>query len=135
MLLEDELGTINLIVPPAVYERHRLAVRTEPLVVAEGVLERFASGGGDVNVMVRRIGALEAPGRDVAHVREMAPADERDSEWRRRGEDGAGGRRGGRLPGGGSARHVVCPGKASLTQGALANYSAGHVRACPHCRR
>ena len=28
MLLEDEGGTINLIVPPPVYERHRLAVRT-----------------------------------------------------------------------------------------------------------
>ena len=55
MLLEDELGTINLIVPPPVYERHRLAVRTEPLVVAEGGLERFASGGGAVNVLVRRI--------------------------------------------------------------------------------
>ena len=89
MLLEDELGTINLIVPPAIYERHRLVVRTEPLVVAEGMLERFASGGGAINVMVRRIDALEAPGREVAHVREMAPADERDSEWRRREEEEA----------------------------------------------
>ena len=43
LLLEDELGTVNLVVPPAVYERDRLAVRTEPLVVAEGRLERFAS--------------------------------------------------------------------------------------------
>ena len=25
MLLEDEHGTINLVVPPAVYERHRLS--------------------------------------------------------------------------------------------------------------
>ena len=46
MLLEDEHGTINLVVPPAVYERHRLTVRTEPLVLAEGVLERYAAGGG-----------------------------------------------------------------------------------------
>ncbi len=90
MLLEDELGTINLIVPPPVYERHRLAVRTEPLVVAEGILERYASGGGAVNVLVRRITPFEAPGSDVAHVREMTPADERDSDWRRReGEQAA----------------------------------------------
>ena len=31
MLLEDEHGTINLIVPPKLYERSRLTVRTEPL--------------------------------------------------------------------------------------------------------
>ena len=43
LLLEDELGTVNLIVPPTVYERDRLVVRAEPLVVAEGELERFAS--------------------------------------------------------------------------------------------
>ena len=46
MLLEDEHGTINLVVPPAVYERHRLVVRTEPLVVADGRLERHPAGGG-----------------------------------------------------------------------------------------
>ena len=55
MLLEDEHGTINLVVPPEVYERHRLAVRTEPLVVAEGRLERLAAAGGAINVLVRRI--------------------------------------------------------------------------------
>ena len=36
MLLEDEWGTINLVVPPPVYERHRLVVRTEPFVLARG---------------------------------------------------------------------------------------------------
>ena len=40
MLLEDEWGTINLIVPPPVYQRHRLAVRAEPFVLATGRLER-----------------------------------------------------------------------------------------------
>ena len=45
MLLEDEHGTINLIVPPAVYERHRLAVRTEPLVVADGRARELRLGG------------------------------------------------------------------------------------------
>ena len=62
MLLEDEVGTINLIVSPSVYERHRLAVRVEPLVVAEGKLERFASAGGSVNILVNRIAPLDRPG-------------------------------------------------------------------------
>ena len=33
-------GTVNLIVPPELYERSRLTVRTEPLVLAAGRLER-----------------------------------------------------------------------------------------------
>ena len=37
-------------IPPKVYERDRLAVRTEPLVLAEGRLERYASAGGAINV-------------------------------------------------------------------------------------
>jgi error-prone DNA polymerase len=61
LLLEDEEGTVNVIVPPAVYERHRLTVRTEPLVVVEGALERFASAGGAINLLVRRIAPLDAP--------------------------------------------------------------------------
>ena len=39
MLLEDELGTINLIISPPVHDRFRLAVRSEPLVLASGRLE------------------------------------------------------------------------------------------------
>ena len=53
ILLEDEFGTINLIVPPPVYERHRLIVRTEPLIMAEGRLERLPQAGGAINVYVR----------------------------------------------------------------------------------
>ncbi|MGZ6671795.1 MAG: DNA polymerase III subunit alpha, partial [Solirubrobacteraceae bacterium] len=45
LLLEDETGTVNVIIPPKVYARDRLTVRTEPLVVVEGALERFASAG------------------------------------------------------------------------------------------
>ena len=40
MLLEDELGQVNLIVPPPVYERHRAIVRGEPLLLARGRFER-----------------------------------------------------------------------------------------------
>jgi error-prone DNA polymerase len=40
LLFEDEFGTINLIVPGAVYERHRQLARAEPLLLARGRLER-----------------------------------------------------------------------------------------------
>ena len=36
LLFEDEFGTINLIVPRAVYERHRQLARAEPLLLARG---------------------------------------------------------------------------------------------------
>jgi error-prone DNA polymerase len=39
MLLEDELGTINVVVPPPVYRRHRLAVRTASFAQVSGKLE------------------------------------------------------------------------------------------------
>jgi error-prone DNA polymerase len=62
LLLEDEDGTVNVIVPPRVYERDRLIVRAEPLVVAHGVLERHASAGGAVNVVCKRLDRLGASG-------------------------------------------------------------------------
>ncbi|HEV7494811.1 DNA polymerase III subunit alpha [Baekduia sp.] len=75
LLLEDETGTINLIVPPKVYERDRVVVRAEPLVVAEGVLERHASAGGAINVVCRRLVRLDASGhlqaRPAADVVEL----------------------------------------------------------------
>ena len=56
LLFEDEFGTINLVVPEAVYERHRLLARAEPLLLAKGRLERAE---GVVNVIVRELEALE----------------------------------------------------------------------------
>ena len=61
LLLEDEFGTINLIVPPPVYERHRLLVRSEPLMLAEGRLEKLAAAGGGINVFVEDLQPLKAP--------------------------------------------------------------------------
>jgi len=72
VLLEDELGTINLIVPPAVYERHRLSIRAEPLVLAHGRLERHPKAGGAINVIVDRMAPLAAPGRPLASLTELA---------------------------------------------------------------
>jgi error-prone DNA polymerase len=103
MLLEDERGTVNLIVPPAVYERHRAVVRATPLARARGRLERRE---GIVNVLVSEIHELERPPSDrvarnsphrggkspldgerrrarvVAELRAVAPA---GHSWGRRG--------------------------------------------------
>jgi error-prone DNA polymerase len=70
MLLEDEHGTINLIVPPPIHERFRLAVRTEPLVLATGRLE---SREGTVNVLVDRIERMERPDLPSAKVKHIEP--------------------------------------------------------------
>jgi error-prone DNA polymerase len=84
MLLEDEAGTINLIVPPPVYERFRLAVRAEPLLLAEGRLERRE---GVTNVLVARVERLERPDLPLGEVRHIEPGrawstDERGDELR-----------------------------------------------------
>ncbi|MDX6699697.1 MAG: error-prone polymerase [Solirubrobacteraceae bacterium] len=81
LLLEDEHGTINLIVPPDVYERHRLTVRTEPLVLAAGRLERHAAGGGAINVLVDRLQAVSAPEEPTAEVRELERPEPEDKEF------------------------------------------------------
>jgi error-prone DNA polymerase len=70
MLLEDELGTINLIVPVAIQERFRLAVRAEPLVLATGRLERRE---GTMNVLVDRIERLERPDLPRAQITHIEP--------------------------------------------------------------
>ena len=70
MLLEDEHGTVNLIVPPPIHERFRLAVRAEPLVLAMGRLE---SREGTINVLVDRIERLERPDMPSAKVKHIEP--------------------------------------------------------------
>jgi error-prone DNA polymerase len=91
MLLEDERGTVNLVVPKAVYERCRAAVRAAPLVRARGRLERHE---GTTNVVVNEVIELDRPAprkapegkmrrqpirrrmreRAVAELRAVAPA-------------------------------------------------------------
>jgi error-prone DNA polymerase len=81
LLLEDETGTVNVIVPPRVYERDRLVVRTEPLVVIEGTLERFASAGGAINVLVTGLVPLDAPNllaRPRAQIKDFSMLDARE---------------------------------------------------------
>ena len=76
VLLEDEYGTINLIVPGEVYERHRLTVRTEPLITAEGKLERLPAAGGAINVLVDRVQPIDAPDHIAAEVKDFSMLDE-----------------------------------------------------------
>jgi len=71
ILLEDEFGTINLIVPPDVYERRRLTVRAEPLIIARGRLEKLPIAGGALNVFVHDLEPLAMPG-EIAGVVELA---------------------------------------------------------------
>jgi error-prone DNA polymerase len=81
LLLEDEHGLSNAIVPPDVYARDRIAVRAEPLLEVTGRLERRE---GTINVLAERITALSHQGRaeigpapaetpDVGELRAAAP--------------------------------------------------------------
>jgi error-prone DNA polymerase len=63
MLLEDEHGQVNLVVPSAVYDRHRATVRAEPLVLARGRYERV---GDNRNVLVSSLESLGPLARRVA---------------------------------------------------------------------
>jgi error-prone DNA polymerase len=63
MLLEDEFGQVNLIVPPQVYDRHRALVRGEPLLLAHG---RFEKIGRNQNVLVDRLETLGPLARKVS---------------------------------------------------------------------
>ena len=65
MLLEDECGQVNLIVPKNVYEQHRAIVRNEPLLLAHGRYERV---GENRNILVTSIETLGALARRVAEL-------------------------------------------------------------------
>jgi error-prone DNA polymerase len=71
MLLEDEHGQVNLIVPPSVYEEHRAIVRGEPLLLAHGRFERV---GRNENVLVERLTTLGPLARRVASEAEVVAA-------------------------------------------------------------
>ena len=71
MLLEDEHGQVNLIVPPPVYERHRPIVRGEPLILARG---RFERHGENRNVLVDRLETLGPLARRVSNEAEVRSA-------------------------------------------------------------
>jgi error-prone DNA polymerase len=71
MLLEDEHGLVNLVVPPQVYERHRALVRGEPLLSARGRLEKV---GRNINVVVSELESLGPLARELAGLAEVRSA-------------------------------------------------------------
>jgi error-prone DNA polymerase len=75
LLIEDEHGTVNVVVSPDLYERHRLEVRTEPLLLIDGRLERHASAGGAINLLARRVQRLEVPDRVAAEIKDISMLD------------------------------------------------------------
>ena len=124
MLLEDEPGTVNVIVPPAIYERDRLAVRTEPLVLVEGPLERHRRGGGAINILVDRlVGARRARrervrGRGQGLLAAGRPRAGSPASASRGGllpSSGSPPRTGRRLPRGRAAGHELRPGTTALS--------------------
>jgi error-prone DNA polymerase len=79
VLLEDETGTCNLVIPSALYEgQARGLIRTEPLLLLDGRLEKLPAAGGAINILVERVRAVEsalsAPRRERDLVGEPAPA-------------------------------------------------------------
>ena len=71
MLLEDELGQMNLVIPPEVYERFRPLVRGEPLLLARGRFERFERNR---NVIVDELVTLAPLARQAAGEAEVRSA-------------------------------------------------------------
>ncbi len=63
MLLEDEHGQVNLVVPADVYDRHRSTIRAEPLVLAHGRYERI---GDNRSVLVSELESLGSLARRAA---------------------------------------------------------------------
>ncbi len=76
MLLEDEWGTINLVIPPPVYQRNRLTVRAEPFVLASGRLERRLN---TTNVVIDEIVGIERPDLPLADVKHIEPPPGRET--------------------------------------------------------
>jgi error-prone DNA polymerase len=74
MLLEDEQGCINVIVPPTVYERHRLEVRTAAFVRVSGRVERRE---GVQNLVAAGLEPLSRPDLPAAPVRHIEPPADR----------------------------------------------------------
>jgi error-prone DNA polymerase len=68
MLIEDEFGAVNLIVPPSVYDRHRAVVRGEPLILARGRFERIER---NQNILVRSLETLGPLAREISEETEV----------------------------------------------------------------
>ena len=73
MLLEDETGTVNVVVKPDVYERHRAIARADPLLLVRGRLERRER---NLNLVAHRLERVDSRRRDT-------PAEEESMQMHR----------------------------------------------------
>ncbi len=73
VLLEDETGTVNVVLPPPVYDEYRAVARSEPLLLVDGRLELRT---GAVNVLARSLRAIEPfdSAQTAACVRQLRTA-------------------------------------------------------------
>jgi error-prone DNA polymerase len=83
MLLEDETGTVNLVVPPPVYAECRAVVRAATVVRARGRLERHE---GTTNVVVSEVVELSVPAASARRGAESEPSSARPGRSRQRGD-------------------------------------------------
>jgi len=73
ILLEDEFGAFNLIVPPPVYDRFRAIVRGEPLLLARGKFERHDRNENILVAELETLGPLAREQADCADVHGSLP--------------------------------------------------------------
>ena len=76
MLLEDEVGVVNVIVPPPVYESCRLAVRTASFALIAGRLE---SREDVINILAGRSSAFRPRPRGRGGFVTSSPPPERET--------------------------------------------------------
>jgi error-prone DNA polymerase len=79
LLLEDEQGTLNVIIARALYEANRPLLRSAPLLVVEGRLERHPAGGGGLNLIASAFHPLAVPS---SRAESRAPSGEADTTVR-----------------------------------------------------
>jgi error-prone DNA polymerase len=84
LLLEDEAGSLNVIVPEKLHAQERLVVRTQPLILVEGRFEKHESGGGAVNLLAVRIEGLRYEQGAKAPIKALP---EREARASGEGED------------------------------------------------
>ena len=65
LLLEDEVGLVNVVVQPWLYEKRRLTVRGEPFLVITGEIQHQ---GGAINVVARDVIPLEQARRHYDEI-------------------------------------------------------------------
>jgi error-prone DNA polymerase len=85
LLLEDEHGTLNVVVPEKLYSTARQTIRTEPLVIVTGRLERHTNGGGAINLLanqIQRIVPVDTKPGNVAALRNETDATAVETDFR-----------------------------------------------------